>query len=191
MARFFVNASSGIQSSLRFSIIWFRKASTCPELLNIGQDGNTKTGNMYLLRKNRANWLKKVYTCCLQKIWQKIVLLSQLEATPVYRYAALPSYLILLLIQVCPVDFASKLLHWSQNGFRELGDHGGIGIGKNTTYVLRNDKYTVNPHEVKQVAIFYLFIIFQQFCLFIGNIFPVKNQNFYIFWSSPAFSFAD
>ena len=81
------------------------------------------------------------------------VLLPQLEVIAVYRFAALPSYLILLLIQVCPVDFSSKLLHWSRNGFRELGDHGGIGIGKNTTHVLRHDKYTVNPHEVKQVAI--------------------------------------
>ena len=59
MARFFVNGS-GIQSSLCFSIIWFRKASTCPELLDIGQDGNTKTGEVHLLRKNRANWLKKI-----------------------------------------------------------------------------------------------------------------------------------
>ena len=42
MTRFVVTSGSGIQSSLSFSIIWFRKASTCLELAVIGQDGNTR-----------------------------------------------------------------------------------------------------------------------------------------------------
>ena len=90
MTRFVVTAVSDIQSSLCLSTIWFRKASTCPELAVIGQDGNTE--NIYLSRENRLNWLK-IYIYVLFA-----VLLPQLEVIAVYRFAALPSYLILLLI---------------------------------------------------------------------------------------------
>ena len=90
MTRFVVTAVSDIQSSLCLSTIWFRKASTFSELAVIGQDGNTE--NIYLSRENRLNWLK-IYIYVLFA-----VLLPQLEVIVVYRFAALPSYLILLLI---------------------------------------------------------------------------------------------
>ncbi|XP_006814457.1 uncharacterized protein LOC100372011 [Saccoglossus kowalevskii] len=54
--------------------------------------------------------------------------------------------------QVNPTDFAYKLLNWTTNGFRDLGDTGGLGIGTTTYKVLSHSVFRNNPkqaaHEV-------------------------------------------
>ncbi|XP_073229532.1 uncharacterized protein [Porites lutea] len=46
-----------------------------------------------------------------------------------------------------PVDYAGRLKKWSREGFKELGDMGGMGIGSTTHSVLRHPQFLTNPHE--------------------------------------------
>ena len=52
------------------------------------------------------------------------------------------------IIQIDPVDFAKRLLNWTRHGYPELGDKGGMGIGKTTSTVVSHPRYLANPHEV-------------------------------------------
>ena len=47
-----------------------------------------------------------------------------------------------------PVDYAGRLKKWSREGFKELGDMGGMGIGSTTHSVLRHPQFLTDPHEV-------------------------------------------
>ncbi|XP_077985141.1 uncharacterized protein LOC144439775 isoform X2 [Glandiceps talaboti] len=50
--------------------------------------------------------------------------------------------------KVMPTDFAKKMRKWANEGFRELGDTGGLGIGMTTYKVIRDKKFIRNPHQV-------------------------------------------
>ena len=47
-----------------------------------------------------------------------------------------------------PMDYAGRLKKWSREGFKELGDMGGMGIGSTTHSVLRHPQFLTDPHEV-------------------------------------------
>ena len=47
-----------------------------------------------------------------------------------------------------PVDYAGRLKKWSREGFKELGDMGGMGIGSTTHSVLRHPQFLTHPYEV-------------------------------------------
>lgn len=47
--------------------------------------------------------------------------------------------------RVHPQDFAEALLRWAREGFAELGDTGGLGIGSTVSAVLRSQGFTENP----------------------------------------------
>ena len=49
------------------------------------------------------------------------------------------------------VDFAERLKNWCKEGFKELGDYGGMGIGSTTHSVLRHPKFLTDPHEVQSI----------------------------------------
>lgn len=46
-----------------------------------------------------------------------------------------------------PVDFAKKMRIWSRKGFAELGDMGGMGIGRTTYNVLHHPYFLSDPHQ--------------------------------------------
>lgn len=47
-------------------------------------------------------------------------------------------------------DFAKKIKTWMLRGFAELGDIGGMGLGRTTGTVLRHPNFTEDPHSVAQ-----------------------------------------
>lgn len=49
--------------------------------------------------------------------------------------------------QMDPVDYAKRLKRWCKEGFKELGDYGGMGIGSTTHSVLRHPQFLTDPHE--------------------------------------------
>ena len=49
--------------------------------------------------------------------------------------------------------FACKLKHWTLNGFQELGDHAGCGIGKTTRSVVYRSTYEADPFAVSLMAL--------------------------------------
>ncbi|CAC5424622.1 unnamed protein product [Mytilus coruscus] len=49
--------------------------------------------------------------------------------------------------KVNPVDFATKLTEWIKHGYKELGDHAGLGLGTTTAKVTSNYEYLRDPHE--------------------------------------------
>lgn len=49
--------------------------------------------------------------------------------------------------KMVPVDFAKKMRKWCEEGFKELGDIGGMGIGRTTHSVLRHPNFLEDPHE--------------------------------------------
>jgi len=51
-------------------------------------------------------------------------------------------------IPVAIKKFAWKLLYWAEKGFPELGDKGGLGIGKTTLTVLSDPAFVTSPQEV-------------------------------------------
>ena len=56
--------------------------------------------------------------------------------------------LCLTLFQIDPQDYAVKLHTWMKEGFKELGDLGGMGIGKTTSTILRHPDFQSDPHMV-------------------------------------------
>ncbi|XP_071083956.1 uncharacterized protein [Haliotis cracherodii] len=48
---------------------------------------------------------------------------------------------------VKPEDFAKRLKFWSRNGFPELGDFVGHGIGTTTAEVISNPEFVTQPHK--------------------------------------------
>ncbi|KAK3596753.1 hypothetical protein CHS0354_038752 [Potamilus streckersoni] len=50
--------------------------------------------------------------------------------------------------EVIHFDFAERMVQWMKNGFRELGDTEGLGIGNTTLTILRDPKFTQDPHQV-------------------------------------------
>jgi len=55
---------------------------------------------------------------------------------------------ICLCFKVNPVDFAKKLKAWIREGFKELGDHAGLGLGQTTDAVTSHPDYLTDPHKV-------------------------------------------
>lgn len=52
------------------------------------------------------------------------------------------------ILQANPVDFGSRIKKWMMEGFEELGDFGGMGIGATTLGVLSHEKFDAAPCEV-------------------------------------------
>ena len=50
--------------------------------------------------------------------------------------------------QIDPKDYAVKLHTWMKEGFKELGDYGGMGIGKTTSVILRHPDFQSDPYMV-------------------------------------------
>ncbi|XP_077984457.1 ADP-ribosylarginine hydrolase Tri1-like [Glandiceps talaboti] len=50
--------------------------------------------------------------------------------------------------KVIPTDFAEKMRKWARQGFKELGDLGGLGIGATTSRVLGDARFLTEPHVV-------------------------------------------
>lgn len=48
------------------------------------------------------------------------------------------------------LDVARRLRYWTFNGFTELGDEAGAGLGVTVMSVVGNPKFTKSPHEVAQ-----------------------------------------
>ena len=83
--------------------------------------------------------------------------IAQLEIICKSRYKRLTKYvahlkeyfrLCLTLFQIDPQDYAVKLHTWMKEGFKELGDLGGMGIGKTTSTILRHPDFQADPHMV-------------------------------------------
>ena len=53
-------------------------------------------------------------------------------------------------MDVC--DFAAKFRRWTSQGFKELGDYGGMGIGRTTHSVLCHNLFDTNPHQVRKIV---------------------------------------
>ena len=53
-------------------------------------------------------------------------------------------------MDVC--DFAAKFRRWTSQGFKELGDYGGMGIGRTTHSVLCHNLFDTNPHQVRKMV---------------------------------------
>ncbi|KAJ5076604.1 hypothetical protein M0811_06184 [Anaeramoeba ignava] len=49
-------------------------------------------------------------------------------------------------------DFARRLLNWIYNGFRELGDSGGMGLGSTVGAVVSSNEFLDNPHYCAEVV---------------------------------------
>lgn len=49
--------------------------------------------------------------------------------------------------KVDQVDLAEKFFNWANYGFKELGDKGGLGIGRTTFYVLNDSDFLQNPSK--------------------------------------------
>mmetsp|Transcript_8887 Transcript_8887/g.13671 ORF Transcript_8887/g.13671 Transcript_8887/m.13671 type:complete len:436 (-) Transcript_8887:481-1788(-) len=50
--------------------------------------------------------------------------------------------------KVDAINFAQKLVQWVENGFPELGDEGGTGLGQTTKRVVRSKGYHLDPAKV-------------------------------------------
>lgn len=54
----------------------------------------------------------------------------------------------MLCLQVIYKDVARRLKDWMREGIPELGDSGGLGIGRTTHTVLHHKNYLEDPHGV-------------------------------------------
>lgn len=52
--------------------------------------------------------------------------------------------------EIDPKDYGVKLHNWMKNGFKELGDRGGLGIGRTTNCILRHPDFLSDPHKVAE-----------------------------------------
>ncbi|XP_065827935.1 ADP-ribosylarginine hydrolase Tri1-like isoform X1 [Oscarella lobularis] len=50
--------------------------------------------------------------------------------------------------QVLETDFANRLVKWIQEGFPELGDHGGCGVGRTVLTTVITKGFREHPHEI-------------------------------------------
>jgi hypothetical protein len=48
------------------------------------------------------------------------------------------------------IDVARRLSYWTFNGFTELGDESGAGLGVTVISVVGNPQFTKSPHAVAQ-----------------------------------------
>ena len=51
-----------------------------------------------------------------------------------------------------PVDYALKLKTWSRNGFKELGDKTGMGMGSTTRKVLQRKRKAMKEMKTMSVS---------------------------------------
>ena len=51
-------------------------------------------------------------------------------------------------MQIDPRDFAAKMYTWMEEGFKELGDFAGMGVGNTTVSVLDHPEFFSDPHKV-------------------------------------------
>ncbi|KAL3868580.1 hypothetical protein ACJMK2_041381 [Sinanodonta woodiana] len=51
---------------------------------------------------------------------------------------------------VDPRDFARKLVHWKENGFRKLGDTCGLDIGHTTYAIISMNDFEQHPHKASK-----------------------------------------
>lgn len=49
-------------------------------------------------------------------------------------------------MMTCTFHTGAKLAAWSANGFPQLGDKGGAGLGKTTKKVLNHKAFATDPH---------------------------------------------
>ena len=59
-----------------------------------------------------------------------------------------PLFIYFINLQMVRLDFAKKMKTWCKHGFKELGDFGGMGIGRTTSNVLHHAQFHVDPHQV-------------------------------------------
>ena len=59
-----------------------------------------------------------------------------------------PLFIYFIDLQMVRLDFAQKMKTWCKHGFKELGDFGGMGIGRTTSNVLHHSQFHVDPHQV-------------------------------------------
>jgi len=52
--------------------------------------------------------------------------------------------------KVIPENFALKLFDWIHQGFPELGDKGGVGIGMNVCTVANQKNFSTDPHKASE-----------------------------------------
>ncbi|XP_071960644.1 ADP-ribosyl-[dinitrogen reductase] glycohydrolase-like [Antedon mediterranea] len=45
------------------------------------------------------------------------------------------------------IDFAKRLDDWATDGFKELGDTSGMGVGRTTNMVMFHESFLTNPHK--------------------------------------------
>ncbi|CAF5177449.1 unnamed protein product, partial [Rotaria magnacalcarata] len=48
--------------------------------------------------------------------------------------------------------FAKKLKRWIENGFREVGDSVGMGLGANVQQVVYSDGYLTDPLKISEMV---------------------------------------
>jgi ADP-ribosylglycohydrolase len=53
-------------------------------------------------------------------------------------------------VQECEFLFAKKLYNWVFNGFPDLGDTTGVGIGLPVCWVLKTQNFKISPHKVSE-----------------------------------------
>jgi ADP-ribosylglycohydrolase len=51
-----------------------------------------------------------------------------------------------------PSNFGAKLSAWMENGFAELGDQGGAGLGRTTKNVLTHPDFARDPHAAARAV---------------------------------------
>ncbi|GFR87266.1 ADPribosylglycohydrolase superfamily protein [Elysia marginata] len=49
--------------------------------------------------------------------------------------------------QVVATDYAARIYRWMKTGFPDLGDLGGMGLGRTTATVLRHPDFKTKPHD--------------------------------------------
>jgi len=54
--------------------------------------------------------------------------------------------------KVSEVDFAQRLLFWVENGFPELGDTAGLGLGQTVGSVVMSQQFVKNPHFAAKIV---------------------------------------
>lgn len=64
------------------------------------------------------------------------------------QISKLPVWICINGLQVDYKDIARRIKNWMKHGIPELGDFGGLGLGRTTATVLRQKKYEDDPHAV-------------------------------------------
>jgi len=66
-------------------------------------------------------------------------------------FVFLTDSVLLFYYEVEAIDFAKRLKKWTRQGYPELGDRVGMGIGRTTAKFVNNPKYIEDPHAVSTI----------------------------------------